>query len=145
RTPSRKRKRQLYADYRELLGLELQAKELNFPVPGGARSLSAQPPILQAHERAPEFQENGGTNGIPAAHATQLNLPNLPPFSYVEQPAILVVDQRMNMFFGSRRNLKSVVAANTAALIAWQMFAQGKRVGAIIFNDTNIAQFEAGF
>lgn len=48
---------------------------------------------------------------------------------------MLVVDQRINMFFGSRRSMKSVVAAETAALAAWRVFHQGDRVGAFVFND----------
>jgi uncharacterized protein (DUF58 family) len=53
---------------------------------------------------------------------------------------MIVVDQRINMFFGSRRSMKSVVAAEVAALAAWRVFAQGDRVGAVIFNDTAIEQ-----
>ena len=52
-----------------------------------------------------------------------------------DRPAILVVDQRINMFFGSTRALKSVVAAEMAALGAWKVFDAGDRVGAIVFND----------
>jgi uncharacterized protein (DUF58 family) len=52
-----------------------------------------------------------------------------------DRPAILVVDQRINMFFGSTRALKSVVAAEMAALGAWRVFDAGDRVGAIVFND----------
>ena len=35
-----------------------------------------------------------------------------------DRPALLVVDQRMSMFFGSRLNLKSVTAAEAAAVAA---------------------------
>jgi uncharacterized protein (DUF58 family) len=48
---------------------------------------------------------------------------------------MLVVDQRINMFFGSRVSMKSVVAAEVAALAAWRVFHQGDRVGAFAFND----------
>jgi uncharacterized protein (DUF58 family) len=48
---------------------------------------------------------------------------------------MLVVDQRINMFFGSRTSMKSVVAAEIAALAAWRVFHQGDRVGAFVFND----------
>jgi uncharacterized protein (DUF58 family) len=53
-----------------------------------------------------------------------------------DRPTMLVVDQRINMFFGSRRSMKSVVAAEVAALTAWRVFSQGDRVGAFIFNDS---------
>lgn len=52
-----------------------------------------------------------------------------------DRPTMLVVDQRINMFFGSRVSMKSVVAAEVAALAAWQVFHQGDRTGAFIFND----------
>ena len=68
----------------------------------------------------------------------------LPRFSRPDQLGFLIVDQRMNMFFGSRKNLKSVVAANVAALIAWRMQARGRSVGAIAFNDKRIVQFRPG-
>jgi uncharacterized protein (DUF58 family) len=52
-----------------------------------------------------------------------------------DRPTMLVADQRINMFFGSRRSMKSVVAAEVCALAAWRVFHQGDRVGAFIFND----------
>ena len=55
-----------------------------------------------------------------------------------DRPTLLVVDQRINMFFGSKRAMKSVVAAEAAALGAWRVVGVGDRVGAVIFNDTEI-------
>lgn len=52
-----------------------------------------------------------------------------------ERPVLLVVDQRMNMFFGSRRAMKSVAGAEVAALAAWRVLADGDRVGAVLFGD----------
>ena len=52
-----------------------------------------------------------------------------------DRPALLVVDQRMNMFFGSKVSMKSVIAAELAALAGWRVFQQGDRIGAIVFND----------
>lgn len=52
-----------------------------------------------------------------------------------ERPVYMVVDQRKSMFFGSRLMMKSVAAAEIAALGAWRVFHQGDRVGAVIFND----------
>jgi len=57
-----------------------------------------------------------------------------------DRPAILVVDQRMGMFFGSRVNMKSVTAAEAAALGAWRVFDSGDRIGAVVFNDTEVVQ-----
>ncbi len=55
-----------------------------------------------------------------------------------ERPAILVVDQRINMFFGSRRAMKSVTAAEAAILCAWRILGSGDRVGGFIFGDGDI-------
>jgi len=52
-----------------------------------------------------------------------------------DRPMLFVVDQRMAMFFGSKRALKSVVAAEVCALGAWTAFNGGDRVGAVLFND----------
>ena len=57
-----------------------------------------------------------------------------------DRPTMLVIDQRINMFFGSRVSMKSVIAAEFAALAAWRVFRQGDRVGALIFNDDTTEQ-----
>lgn len=58
-----------------------------------------------------------------------------------ERPALLLIDQRIGMFFGSIRNMKSVTAAEAAALAAWRVFAQKDRVGALVFNDAQLCEF----
>lgn len=55
-----------------------------------------------------------------------------------DRPALIVVDQRMSMFFGSRRSFKSALAAELAALAAWMVFNAGDRVGGLVFNDQRI-------
>jgi len=55
-----------------------------------------------------------------------------------DRAVVLIVDQRINMFFGTRDRLKSVTAAELAALGAWRAVDVGDRVGAVVFNDTEI-------
>jgi uncharacterized protein (DUF58 family) len=50
----------------------------------------------------------------------------------------LVVDQRISMFFGSRWKMKSVIAAEAAAVAAWRVLSQGDRVGAVVFDDAGL-------
>ena len=52
-----------------------------------------------------------------------------------ERNVFLLVDQRQSMFFGSQNKMKSVIAAEIAALIAWQVISSTDRVGGIVFND----------
>jgi len=51
-----------------------------------------------------------------------------------ERPVYLLVDQRQPMFFGSKLQFKSVLAAKAAAAIAWTAFANRDRLGAIIWS-----------
>ncbi|MFC7338791.1 DUF58 domain-containing protein [Haloferula chungangensis] len=55
-----------------------------------------------------------------------------------ERPVLLVVDQRSPMFFGSRRTMKSVAAAELAALSAWRALNGGDRIGGIVFNEEEL-------
>ncbi len=57
-----------------------------------------------------------------------------------DRAVVLLVDQRQHMFFGSRDRLKSVTAAELAALAAWRALAVGDRVGAIVFSDTELVE-----
>ncbi len=57
-----------------------------------------------------------------------------------DRPVLLAVDQRLSMFFGSRVAMKSVTAAEVAALGAWRAFGVGDRVGALVFNDSEIRE-----
>jgi uncharacterized protein (DUF58 family) len=51
----------------------------------------------------------------------------------------LLVDQRIGMFFGSQQRMKSVVAAEVAAISAWRVLSVGDRVGALVFDDTEVS------
>ncbi|WP_170359153.1 DUF58 domain-containing protein [Ruegeria arenilitoris] len=57
-----------------------------------------------------------------------------------DRPALLLVDQRVSMFFGTQVYMKSVVAAEAAAIAAHRVLAQGDRVGGIVFGDTDLAE-----
>lgn len=56
-----------------------------------------------------------------------------------ERPALLLVDQRTSMFFGSKVKMKSVAAAELAALAAWRVLDSTDRVGGIVFNDSEVS------
>ena len=55
-----------------------------------------------------------------------------------DRAVLLIVDQRINMFFGTRDKLKSVTTAELAALGAWRAIDVGDRVGAVVFNDVEL-------
>ena len=52
-----------------------------------------------------------------------------------ERPTLILVDQRRQMYFGSRVRTKSVAAAEIAALLAWHAVDGGDRVGGVVLED----------
>ncbi len=52
-----------------------------------------------------------------------------------ERPVLIVVDQSKSMFFGSVKRMKSVVAAELAAIAAFRVLKKGDRVGGVVFAD----------
>ena len=59
-----------------------------------------------------------------------------------ERRVLLVVDQRLAMFYGTRVQMKSVTAAELAALLAWHVVGAGDRVGAVVFDDARTVEIE---
>ncbi|MEN8134561.1 MAG: DUF58 domain-containing protein [Thermodesulfobacteriota bacterium] len=57
-----------------------------------------------------------------------------------ERPVMLLVDQSLSMFFGSRNCFKSVTAAHTGALLAWASLQKNDRVGGLVFNGSDHAE-----
>nr|WP_253762618.1 DUF58 domain-containing protein [Ruegeria sp. HKCCD4884] len=57
-----------------------------------------------------------------------------------DHPALLLVDQRVSMFFGTQVYMKSVIAAEAAAISAHRVLGQGDRVGGLVFGDTDLAE-----
>ncbi len=55
-----------------------------------------------------------------------------------DRPTLIVVDQRMSMFFGSRHAMKSTTAAEAAAIAAYGILAQDDRVGGIVVTDQGV-------
>ncbi len=51
-----------------------------------------------------------------------------------ERPVVLLVDFNPSMYFGTRGQFKSVLAAQLAALLAWITIAEGDRLGSFLFS-----------
>ncbi len=61
-----------------------------------------------------------------------------------ERPVLLWSDFRRSLAFGTRNCLKSVRAAEAAALLAWQAVVQGDRVGGLLFSDSRHLELRPG-
>ncbi|MEA1834324.1 DUF58 domain-containing protein [Methylobacterium durans] len=90
-------------------------------------------------EELRHYSEGDDTRTIDWLATARLGTPHVRVYSEErDRPVLLVTDQRSAMFFGSRRAMKSVVAAEAAALAAWRVTALGDRVGAIVFGDRDM-------
>ncbi len=61
--------------------------------------------------------------------------------SYTEEKTgnvMICVDQRSSMFFASQNTMKSVVAAEVAALCGWRVLKDGDRVGFVCFSSKTL-------
>ena len=61
-----------------------------------------------------------------------------------ERPVFVWVDYRAPMFFATQGVFKSVFAARTAALIAWNAAQQGDRIGGLIFSENEHHELKPG-
>ena len=59
-----------------------------------------------------------------------------------DRPALVIVDQRQSMFFGTSHCMKSVTAAEVAAVTAFRVLAKGDRIGGIVFDDKRVDEFK---
>ena len=57
-----------------------------------------------------------------------------------DRPALVIVDQRLSMFFGSTHAMKSVTAAEVAAATAARVLAAGDRIGGLVFDDREMVE-----
>lgn len=58
-----------------------------------------------------------------------------------DRAVLVVVDQRTSMFFGTKRQMKSVTAAECGAIGIWRAIAAGDRAGAVLFNDNEVKSY----
>src|SRR5262245_18097088 len=137
----------VYTDLDALVRLQFQARGFSFLPHQPVHSLLAGRHASRLRGRGLNFEEirrylPGDDICTMVCHITAR--PRQPHIRvYTEErdrPVLLVVDQRLPMFFGSQRVMKSVVAAEAAALAAWRALAGGDRVGALVFDDQDIVE-----
>ena len=135
----------VYVDAAHLAKLEFRARGLSFVAPHPLSSILSGKHASRLRGRGLNFEEiRGYLPGDDIRHIdwkVSMRLGKAHVRVYTEErdrPLLVVVDQRMSMFFGSRRAFKSVVAAEAAALAVWMAFAAGDRVGGVIFDDSTV-------
>jgi uncharacterized protein (DUF58 family) len=126
----------------ELLRLKHRASGFSFLPRQPVHSLLAGRHASRLRGRGLNFEElrhyfeGDDTRTIDWLATARLGSPHVRVYSEErDRPVLLLVDQRSTMFFGSRRAMKSVAAAEAAALAAWRVTSLGDRVGAVVFGD----------
>lgn len=129
----------------ELLRLKRRATGFSFLPRQPVRSLLTGRHASRLRGRGLNFEElrhyfqGDDTRSIDWLATARLGTPHVRVYSEErDRPVLLLVDQRSTMFFGSRRCMKSVAAAEVAALAAWRVTSLGDRVGAVVFGDAQV-------
>ena len=92
-------------------------------------------------EELRQYQQGDDIRSIDWKATARLRTPQVRVYAEErERPVLLLIDQRRPMFFGSRRAMKSVAAAEAAALSAWRALDAGDRVGGLVFNESEITE-----
>lgn len=134
-------------DLAHLRGLELQARRISFlpRQPSGSILAGRHASRLRGRglnfEELRDYQPSDDIRSIDWKVTARTGQPHVRVYTEErDRPTMIVVDQRMSMFFGSRLNMKSVTAAECAALAAFRIFYQDDRVGGIVFGDEVLAE-----
>ncbi|SNY42895.1 Uncharacterized conserved protein (some members contain a von Willebrand factor type A (vWA) domain) [Pseudomonas sp. LAMO17WK12:I6] len=135
----------VYVSLAQLMALEFKARDLSFLARQPQGSILAGNHASRLRGRGLNFDElrryqpGDDLRHLDWRASLRTGKPVVRTFTEErDRPALIVVDQRMSMFFGSQHSFKSALAAELAALAAWMVFNAGDRVGGLVFNDQRI-------
>jgi len=135
----------VYADLEELVRLRYRASGFSFLPRQPVHSILSGSHASRLRGRGLNFEEL--RNYLPGDDTRQIDWkvtartrkPHVRIYTEEKDRTVwLLVDQRMSMFFGSRWKMKSVTAAEAAAIAAWRVLSTGDRVGALVYDDADI-------
>jgi uncharacterized protein (DUF58 family) len=131
----------VYISQPSLIALQREASMLRFR-PGRIRSRLSGQYLSTFKGRGMEFDEarpyqpGDDIRNMDWRVTARTNRPHSKVFREErERPVLVWSDFRAPMFFGTRRQFKSVQAARVSALLAWQANRLGDRFGALLFSD----------
>lgn len=137
----------VYVDLEELIALEQRGRRISFLPRQAVHSLLAGRYASRMRGRGLNFEEirdyrpGDDVRSIDWKVTARLHKPHVRVFNEErDRQGLLVVDQRLSMFFGSRLAMKSVSAAQAGAIGAWRILGGGDRIGGLVFNDTEMVE-----
>lgn len=135
----------IYADLNQLKALQFKAVGFNFTPNQPINSVLTGKNVSKLRGRGLNFEElrhyrpGDDIRSMDWKVTRRTGKPHIKVYSEErERNVYLIIDQRRSMFFGSTEKTKSVIAAEIAALIAWQITSSGDRIGALIYNDEQV-------
>lgn len=140
-------RRGAYTDLDELIRIRFRARDFSFLPTQPVTSVLAGRYGSRLRGRGLNFEElrryqsGDDVRAMDWKVTARLRRPHVRVFTEEKDRAVLlVVDQRVNMFFGTRERMKSVTAAQLGALGAWRALDVGDRAGAVLFDDTRLVE-----
>ena len=138
---------QVYASLEQLVALQFQGKTVSLTTKHPVTSLLSGKYASRLRGRGLTFDElreyrsGDDIRAIDWKATARLRKPHVRVYQEErERPVLLVVDQRVSMFFGSARTTKATAAAEAAALSAWRSLDAGNRIGGIVFSDEGVEE-----
>lgn len=135
----------IYADIKTLTRLQYQARNFSFKPEQPVNSVLAGKQVTRLRGRGLNFEElrhyrpGDDIRSMDWKVTRRTGKPHVKVYTEErERNVYLAIDQRSSMFFGSTKKMKSVVGAEVAALIAWRIIETGDRIGALVFNDSDL-------
>lgn len=151
-TPNKPRKSagvsnpRVYADLEEMVRLRFKSSGFSFLPRQPVHSILSGRHVSRLRGRGLNFEElrhylpGDDTRNIDWKVTARTREPYVRVYTEEKDRTVwLVVDQRMTMFFGSRWKMKSVTAAEAAAVAAWRVLSSGDRVGALVYDDVDFS------
>ncbi len=134
-------------DLKALIALREQARRLDLAPRGRVLATRSGGHLSRFRGRGMEFDESrvyqpgDDPRNMDWRVTARTGIPHVKLFREErERPVWLLVDQGASMRFGSRVTFKSVIAAQTAALLGWAAVDRGDRVGGLVFDETRSLQ-----
>lgn len=141
--------KRIYSEFKQLKSLQSRARKLSFLPKQHSNSVLAGRHNSRIRGRGLSFEElrdyrvGDDIRSIDWRVTARTGKPHVRVYAEEkDRSALIIVDQRINMFFGSTLNMKSVTAAESAAICAYRILEQGDRVGGVIFNDKTVSSYK---
>jgi uncharacterized protein (DUF58 family) len=132
----------VYVKLRELVRLRFEARGFSYLSSRSGQALCSGRTRSRLRGRGLDFEEirhyraGDDVRAMDWRITTRTGKPHVRVYTEErDRPVFVLVDQRQSMFFGSVLMTKSVLAADTAAVTAWRVLADGDRVAGVVFND----------